>query len=468
MALMTTACSRPHYLQASLTSWAKADHAEALSGFAVALGRSGKEAEQIDLIRRMAPGAHIWLDSPQAAVANGMHRAIAEAATRAFNEFAADFLIFTEEDLAVSSDIVTYMAWGAEKFAGDKRVLAVCAHSRGGQGWDAHEPAQDAGADQELVRLVPYFNCWTWGTWRDRWFNTLLPRWDFDCTSGGPADSGYDWNIATRILPQGNFLCAVPGASRSQNIGEHGGWASTPQSFAFSQAQSFRERRPSPAYRLDGELPPLVPTDPPEIEAELWRGLKGTLAFDVGARQGENIPHLAGAGFTQIVAVEPDEACVRALGNRFGRQCAIIAAAVSDHDGTVELAEVTTHNLGQVPTLVTAGTSGMEWAPADWGTAPKREVPCVTLDSLAAEHGTPDLVVVDTEGHEAKILQGAAKILAKGTTNWLIEFHGEDLRAQCIALLLEAGLRVRTIRHPHYPMGSHMYLTHGWIRGEVQ
>jgi hypothetical protein len=252
MALMTTACSRPHYLEASLTSWAQADHAQALSGFAVALGRSGKEAEQLDLVRRMAPGAHIWLDSPQAAQANGMHRAIAEAATRAFNEFAADFLILTEEDLAVSSDIVTYMAWGAEKFAADKRVLAVCSHSPGGQGWDPEPCApQDGNADQEAVRLLPYFQAWTIGVWRDRWFDLLLPNWDFDCSSGGPMDSGWDFHIATRLLPQWGMLCAVPDASRSQNIGQYGGWAAQPENFHLTQSQSFRERREPPVqYRL--------------------------------------------------------------------------------------------------------------------------------------------------------------------------------------------------------------------------
>lgn len=220
-------------------------------------------------------------------------------------------------------------------------------------------------------------------------------------------------------------------------------------------------------YRLEGELPPLVPTDPPEVEAELWRGLKGDLAFDVGARQGENIPHLTDAGFTRIIALEPDTACYAQLCERFAGQCLPLAVAISDHEGTVTLAEVTTHNLGQVPTLVTEGTDGMEWAPGDWDATPKREVPCATLDSLADDEGTPDLVVVDVEGHEAKVLAGAAEILARGKTNWLIEFHGEDLRAQCAAMLLSAGLRVRTIRHPHYPPMSHMWHTHGWIRGEV-
>jgi FkbM family methyltransferase len=464
---MLTACKRPAYLEQSLTSWAQADGAEGLSSLAIALGQSPRESEQIALVRSVAPGAHIWLDSPAAASSNGMHRAIAEAATRAFTELQADFLILSEEDVVVSSDVIRYMTWAAQRFEQDPKVLAVCAHSRGGQGWDEHEPAQDGDADQQAVRLEPYFNAWTWGTWKDRWFAHLLPQWDWDCNSGGPTDSGYDWNIATRIIPAGGFLCAVPDASRSQNIGEHDGWASTPESFTFSQAQSFRERRDNPVYRVAGELPPLVPTDPPEVEAQLWAGLKGALVFDVGARLGENMAHFAGR-FAAVVAVEPDAACYDALCERFAGECIPVFAAASDVTGTVALAEVTTKNLGQVTTLVTPGTDAMEWSPGDWATTTRRTVPSITLDDLAAKHGTPDLVVIDTEGHEVKALEGAKGILAAGGTNWLIEFHGEELRAQCVGLLLGAGLRVRTIRHPHYAVGSHMYNNHGWIRGEVQ
>ncbi len=62
-------------------------------------------------------------------------------------------------------------------------------------------------------------------------------------------DSGYDWHIATRIIPHGNFMCVVPDASRTQNIGRLEGWASNEQSFSYSQSQSYRDSRPVMAYR---------------------------------------------------------------------------------------------------------------------------------------------------------------------------------------------------------------------------
>lgn len=251
MALMITARSRPHYFKETLTSWALADDVNTLlSDVVIALGRSPLEIEQRALIKEIVPGARIWLDSDRAAASNGMHRAIAECASRVFTALRPDFLIFGEEDVVVSSDMLKYMAWAAEKFKDDERVLLVNGHSRGGQGWDPHEPAQDADADQEAVRLEPYMNAWVWGTWADRWEKILEPNWDFECNSGGAMDSGYDWHIATRIIPQGNFLAVVPEASRSQNIGREGGWASSDWSFSFSQAQSFREKRDNINYNL--------------------------------------------------------------------------------------------------------------------------------------------------------------------------------------------------------------------------
>ena len=252
IALMITAKSRPQYFRQTLTSWALTDGANTiLSDVVIALGRSSREMEQRKLVKEIVPGARLWLDSDRAAASNGMHRAIAEGATRVFAALKPDFLIFGEEDVVVSSDMLKYMAWAAEKFKDDERVLLVNGHSRGGQGWDPHEPAQDADADQEAVRLEPYMNAWVWGTWADRWEKILEPQWDYECDSGGPMDSGYDWQIATRIIPQGNYLAVVPDASRSQNVGREGGWASSDWSFSFSQAQSFRSNRESPIYRVD-------------------------------------------------------------------------------------------------------------------------------------------------------------------------------------------------------------------------
>lgn len=258
-AVIVTARSRPRYLEQVLGSWQHARGLDRLHSFTVALGWDEgawkAQLRVIDAFRvRSGLGSRVRIkaDSEAARKSNGMHRAIAEAANHVLQDPAVQFVVFGEEDIAVSDDVLEYMAWARKEFATQGAVLAVCAHSVGGAGWDKREPADDADADQETVRLLPYFNPWVWGTWRNRWERLLEPTWDYECNSGGPMDSGYDHNIHRRLIPEGGLVCAVPDASRSQNIGQHGGWASTPETWAFSQAASFRPERGTVAYRLEG------------------------------------------------------------------------------------------------------------------------------------------------------------------------------------------------------------------------
>jgi hypothetical protein len=257
MAVATTACKRPYYWRETVKSWEQARGIGEVQEFYVAMGRSDREREmtavlqQSELMHR--PGVIVHPDP----VPNmGMHRAIGDMGDALFADMVnwspePAFVIFGEEDVVVSDDILEYFAWAATEFASNEQVAAVCAHSPGGQGWDKHEPADDGDADQWQVRLTPYFNAWCWGTWWDRW-PMFAKDWDWDCTSGTKGfDSGWDWNIATRILPNHDKLCVVPDASRSQNIGRLEGWASSETSFAFSQAQSFRPHREPGKYQLD-------------------------------------------------------------------------------------------------------------------------------------------------------------------------------------------------------------------------
>lgn len=257
MAVMTTAWRRPYYFERVLLSWSRAEGIEDLGRLVISLGRTDRYGRQVKLIDRMrrkfGVPPEILDQSDRAMSVNGPHTAIAEAANHAFASDDIDFLVFGEEDVMVSSDVLTYMWQAANRFRDDKQVLAVLAHSRCGQGWDGPSVTDDPDADPGIVRLAPYFNPWCWGVWRDRWEQILEPEWDWDCTSGGPADSGYDWNIQARILPGRNMVCVVPDASRSQNIGQHEGWATNPQTWAFSQAKSFREQRGPCEFRLAEE-----------------------------------------------------------------------------------------------------------------------------------------------------------------------------------------------------------------------
>ena len=473
-AVIVTAKSRPGYLGETLASWEAVRGIRDVHSFTLALGydeaRFMPVLSAFDRFRKAAglgQRARVKMDSAQARASQGMHRAIAEAGNHVFADPAVGRVIFGEEDVVVSSDAGEYFAEMLEKFATDDQVLTVLAHSVGGQGWDVHKPAQDADASQETVRLLPYFNAWGWATWRDRWEKVLEPNWDYRCDSGGPTGSGYDWHLAVRVIPQGGFASVVPDASRSQNIGEHGGWASNPESFAFSQAQSFRARREPVQYQLTGPRPvtKLDMTDPVEVHGTLWEGFKGyELGYDVGANCGQSIAGMLGI-CKHVVSAEPSPDSYAVLEAEWGTHpsVSLYRVAVSDSDGEVVLAQPGGRPL-RTGQLVTPGTEGMEWSPPDWSAIPSATYPARTIDSLAAETGVPDFVKVDTEGHEVQVLAGAAGVLAAGGTDWLIEFHSPGAHEECLRVLREAGCAVETVRHPHYPPGSAMSRQHGWIK----
>lgn len=252
-AIVCTAWRRPHYFEKTLNHWAQVRKLEEVQSFTVALGRSDAHGDQVNLINKMAdkftargcPGGFVTIldDSDEAHASTGVHRAIAEVARHAFDTSDADFLVFGEEDILVSDDVLEYMAWGKDRFKADDRVLCICAHNRGGQGWDPDHTdprgIRDEGADEHQVRLLPYFNAWVWGTWRDRWTDIIEPQWDWDSTRAG----GYDWNFQSRIIPEGDYLCAIPDASRSQNNGKDDGFYAHADLFPGTQSKSFKEHR---------------------------------------------------------------------------------------------------------------------------------------------------------------------------------------------------------------------------------
>ncbi len=252
--LVITAWKRPEYLRATLAFW-QAAGPEQLKEVAVALGRSHRRDDMMDVIteaeRSFGKRIHVIDDSEEAWRSPGMHRALGEAVDIAFHQLDAGWVLCGEEDVIVSDDILPYMEWAQEQ--ADENTLCVCAHNRGGAGWDGlAAPRQDEDADQALVRRLPYFNPWGWCTSWPSWSAVIRPVWDWDCTSGGDQESGYDWQMF-RLASQGPWHALVPDAARSQTIGEELGVYSTPDIFPLQQARSFAVHRENVAYRLAEE-----------------------------------------------------------------------------------------------------------------------------------------------------------------------------------------------------------------------
>ncbi len=131
------------------------------------------------------------------------------------------------------------------------------------------------------------------------------------------------------------------------------------------------------------------------------------LAFDIGAHVGDRTASFLRLG-ARAVALEPQPAVFRALRLIHGRTPAATLhnLAVGAQPGAIDL-HINTRN----PTVSTASRDMINAAPTAaawqgevWDTSIR--VPVTTLDALIADHGTPDFVKIDVEGHELAVLQG--------------------------------------------------------------
>lgn len=69
----------------------------------------------------------------------------------------------------------------------------------------------------------------------------------------------------------------------------------------------------------------------------------------------------------------------------------------------------------------------------------------ITLDRAAEQTFVPDFIKLDIEGAEADALQGAQHILATRQPSLIIEVHGADVEAQCVAILTSYGYEPRIV-----------------------
>jgi FkbM family methyltransferase len=183
----------------------------------------------------------------------------------------------------------------------------------------------------------------------------------------------------------------------------------------------------------------------------------GDMAWDVGANTGMTLPLLT-ALYRRVIAFEPAAESFAQLSREWAhRGVTVLREAVADHDGTLSLA-VRTAPIASGQLVA----PGMQW---DWGTETgRRDVPCVTLDTVAAAHGVPDFVKIDTEGGELKALQGAGGLLAGRATCWMTEFHALSLRDECERIFADAGYDVQTFRPARFTPGSAEWLDYGWMK----
>lgn len=153
---------------------------------------------------------------------------------------------------------------------------------------------------------------------------------------------------------------------------------------------------------------------PPLVEIERLRAHKlrpGATVFDLGAHQGIVALMLADAvgPAGSVIALEANShnaAIARRNRDRNqAYQLQVVHGAVAEESGTLRFQR---------------GLNGRaEDGRGGWGVV---EVPAWSIDDLAARYGAPDVLFVDVEGFEARVLRGARETLL-GRPDCFVEVH---------------------------------------------
>jgi hypothetical protein len=225
-----TVSGRIQYLTTVLESWRRVRDVDKVPWlFSVEPGTN--QAASIEIIQRFlgetGANGEILRHEYRQGVLENPYRCMASM----FNA-GADFAILAEEDLVVADDVLEYMAWAAFRFERQARIFTVHGHT--------HQDGPD-----HVVEIGHGFSPWIWGTWRNRWVEVIEPTWDhaYSTYNGTPGNqSGWDWNLNTRVMPERDLRSIWPVASRVQNIGRHGAHAN-PADFEDTQVP-FRPDKP--------------------------------------------------------------------------------------------------------------------------------------------------------------------------------------------------------------------------------
>ena len=242
-ALLLTAFDRPHYLAPVLDAWARV---RGLHGWhlRVAVEPGPVADEVVGLVERFVTATG---HRDAEVVVNDRRLGVLENPYVHLDALFAEghgFVVRAEDDLVVADDVLELFAHVAAAYAGDPGVATAHAFSR--------EPA--GGGPDVLVR-GPEFCPWVFGTWRDRWRDLIGPTWDRDYSTWNvdPGfETGWDWNLDTRVLPARGLEVLSPAVSRVQNIGAVGVHG-TPQDL--ETAASFEPHQPVRAFREVARAP---------------------------------------------------------------------------------------------------------------------------------------------------------------------------------------------------------------------
>jgi len=132
----------------------------------------------------------------------------------------------------------------------------------------------------------------------------------------------------------------------------------------------------------------------------------GDLVFDVGANIGNRSRIFLELG-SEVVAIEPQEACVKILESIYGKKgnLTIIQKALGALEGEAELMISDTSVLSSLSqNWIDAVKSSGRFGEISW--EDKEKIMVTTLDQLIDKYGEPTFIKIDVEGYEYEVIKG--------------------------------------------------------------
>ena len=164
----------------------------------------------------------------------------------------------------------------------------------------------------------------------------------------------------------------------------------------------------------------------------------GDCVWDVGANVGlfsmAASHHSGSAG--SVIAIEADQDAVSLLfktARHMDGRVTVLPIAVSDHDGFVRFSIARRARAANAIEGYGSTQTG--------GVLEVRTLPAWRLDGLAAHFEKPDVLKIDVEGAELRVLQGAGLLLANAKPRIYCEVTGTT-RVDVVTLLQSAGYAV--------------------------
>jgi len=167
------------------------------------------------------------------------------------------------------------------------------------------------------------------------------------------------------------------------------------------------------------------------------------IVFDVGAHVGVHAIYAARLlrkGGT-VFAFEPWPENFAGLTKNIAlnrkRTCPIEARqmAVGDHEGVSQMVEGPTDGTHHLEANATKSTHAVE---------------LTTIDAEAERNGkAPDLILVDVEGAEMNVLEGALRVIERRHPALILEHHGSANRRKLADWLVNRGYRVEDLGPRH-------------------